>query len=231
MSILRTIRVLVADEQALFRQGLALILSMQPDFEVVGEAADGLEAESVVAEVQPDVVLMNLTFPNGGWLQTVRRIKRRFAHVTVIILAERSDQEAIVEAILAGADGYLSRHVTSTELLCLLRSVFDEPDLLTSSMTERTLMEYHRLAAQAVAASPSLAHLTPREREVLQLIADKATDREIAQRLHLSLHTAKRHVSSILGKLNVRSRREAARLAQSTPAPHGNEPSRPLMTT
>lgn len=231
MSILRTIRVLVVDEYALSRQGLALLLSMQPDFEVVGEAADGLEAEKMVAEVQPDVVLMSMTFPNTGGTQATRRIKRRFAHVTVIMLAERSDQEALLEAILAGADGYLSRRVTSAELLRLLRGVFDEQGLTAPSITERTLMEYRRLTAETVAAHPSLAHLTPREREVLQLISARATDREIAQRLHLSPHTAKRHVSSILAKLNVTSRREAARLAQPAATPRGSEPPPPLMKT
>lgn len=203
-------RVLLVDDHALFRQGLALILNAQPDFDVVGEASNGLEAIERVRELQPDLVLMDVTMPECDGIEATRRIKRKFPHTTIVMLTGRAEQAKVFEAVLAGAQGYLLKSIQAAQMLELVRGVLRGEAAIDRSLAEHTLGQYQRLHQASLPSHPKLATLTPREREILQWVAEGSTDQEIAQRLHLSHHTVKCHVSSILGKLNVSSRREAA---------------------
>ncbi|MFN8472229.1 MAG: response regulator transcription factor [Anaerolineae bacterium] len=206
-------RVLLVDDHALFRQGLALILSAQPDFQVVGEAGNGLEAVAQAHSLQPDLILMDITMPECDGITATRLIKRAFGHMRVVMLTGRSETAVAFEALAAGAQGYVLKRSTSVEMLSLLRRVMRGEIVYDPSLTGEVLGETREPFLEAAACCPGLASLTPRELEVLQLLAEKATDQEIAQRLHVSRHTVKRHVSSVLSKLNVSNRREAARVA------------------
>lgn len=197
-------RVLLADDHVLFRQGVALILSVQPDFEVVGEAGDGLDAVAAAIRLRPDLILMDLDMPECDGIEATRRIKRRLPLATIVILAGKVDEEKLVAATLAGATGYLTKTITSVVLLDLLRRHSQAPAKLDSPLTRFSLSEYHRL--RDLPHSAPRIPLSPREREVLTVLALGATDREIARDLHISVHTAKRHVSSILTKMGVSSR-------------------------
>ncbi len=204
-------RVLLADDHVLFRQGVALILTLQPDFEVVGEADHGLAAVEQALQLRPDLVLMDLDMPECDGIEATRRIKRRLPGATVVMLAEKIDQAKILEATMAGAAGYLTKVITSAKLLELLRCHAQVSAAIDSPLLSYSLAEYQRLSPPRL-ATPRIP-LSPREREVLTVLALGATDREIARDLHISIHTAKRHVSSILAKMGVSSR-YAIRAAQ-----------------
>lgn len=210
---MKPVQVLLVDDHALFRQGLALILNAQPDFEVVGEASNGLEAVERSHELKPDLILMDITMPECDGIEATHRIKRKHPAITIVMVTGRTEQEKVFEAILAGAQGHLLKSITAIEMLELLRSVMRGETTIDSRLADYTRAQYLRLTqASSQAPHPGLALLTEREREVLHWVAQGDTDQEIAQRLHLSLHTVKRHVSSMLAKLHVPSRREAARL-------------------
>lgn len=209
------IRVLLADDHALFREGLAGILSAQPDFEVVGEASDGLEALVKAQELVPDLILMDVGMPGCDGLEATRRIKHELPAVTIVMLTVRDEEEKLFEAIKSGAQGYLLKNIRSREMLALLRGAVRGQAAITPALAGRMLEEFRRLSRQAPwdAGAEAMA-LTNREQEVLSLVAEGATDQEIADTLSISLHTAKSHMRNILAKLHVSSRREAARYAR-----------------
>ncbi len=213
-------RVLLVDEHALFRHGVALILSAQPDFEVVGEAGNGLEAVAKVRELPPDLALMGITMPGCDGIAATRLIKREFPYIRVVILTMHDKHALVVDAMLAGAQGYLLKRSTSAEMLALLRRAVAGETVFDPSLTAD---EGQSPCPVTSMCHPKLASLTPREREVLQSLAHGATDQEIGHRLNLSRHTVKRHVSSLLSKLNVGNRREAAKIAQASDAPAKRE--------
>ncbi|MFQ5340369.1 MAG: response regulator [Anaerolineae bacterium] len=209
------IRVLLADDHALFREGLAGILSAQPDFEVVGEASDGLEALVKAQELVPDLILMDVGMPGCDGLEATRRIKHELPAVTIVMLTVRDEEEKLFEAIKSGAQGYLLKNIRSREMLALLRGAVRGQAAITPALAGRMLEEFRRLSRQAPwDAGEEAPGLTGREQEVLSLVAEGATDQEIADTLSISLHTAKSHMRNILAKLHVSSRREAARYAR-----------------
>jgi len=209
------IRVLLADDHALFREGLAGILSAQPDFEVVGEASDGLEALVKVQELVPDLILMDVGMPGCDGLEATRRIKQDQPAVTIVMLTVRDEEEKLFEAIKSGAQGYLLKSIRSREMLALLRGAVRGQAAITPALAGRMLEEFRRLSRQAPwGAGEDVPGLTGREQEVLSLVAEGATDKEIAEALSVSLHTVKSHMRNILAKLHVSSRREAARYAR-----------------
>jgi DNA-binding NarL/FixJ family response regulator len=203
-------RLLLVDDHAMFREGLAGLFAYQDDFEVVGEASDAETALAQVAVLQPDLVLMDIDMPGDDGVSTTRRLKAEFPQVTVVMLTVHDATEKLLEAVKAGAQGYLVKNIRSSELLDQLRGLRRGEAAITRRMAARILEEFQRGQAVAAESSESLNELTSRELEVLKLVADRLSNKEIAARLVISEHTVKNHLKNILGKLHLRSRREAA---------------------
>ncbi len=205
------IRVLLVDDQKLMREGLRVLLEMEPDLDVVGEASDGAEALAAYAEQQPDVVLMDIRMPGMDGVEATRRLRERWPNARVIILTTFDDDEYVFEGLRAGALGYLLKDVSGHELAEAIRTVAAGGALIEPSVARKVLAEFARLAPPARAADAGLPEpLTEREQEVLRLLAQGLSNREIAQRLFLAEGTVKNYVTSILGKLGVRDRTQAA---------------------
>jgi len=202
-------RLLLVDDHALFREGLAGLFAYQDDFKVVGEASDAETALAQVATLRPDLVLMDIDMPGDDGIATTRRLKAEFPQVTVVMLTVHDATEKLLEAIKAGAQGYLVKNIRSAELLDQLRGLRRGEAAITRRMAARILEEFQR-GQVAAESSESLNELTSRELEVLNLVADRLSNKEIAARLVISEHTVKNHLKNILGKLHLRSRREAA---------------------
>ena len=197
------IRIVVADDHAVVRQGLRSFLSLQEDMEVVGEAEDGASAVEAVERLAPDVVLVDMVMPGADGVETTRRIRELRPETRVLVLTSYADETKVVPAVRAGAVGYLLKDVQPAELAAAIRTVAAGGALLAPAVTASVLREV------AAAGAPDPA-LTPREREVLGLLARGLTNRQIAAELVLSEKTVKTHVSSILGKLGLADRTQAA---------------------
>jgi len=208
------VRVLLADDHSLFREGLANILNAQPDFEVVGEASDGLEVLVKARKLEPDLILMDVGMPGCDGVEATQRVKRVDPEVTIVMLTVDDDTDKLFEAVKSGAQGYLLKSIRSRELVTLLRGAVRGEAAITPSLGGRMLEEFRRLSTQADRLPPDdIASLTRREQEVLSLAAEGATDKEIAQTLTLSIHTVKSHIRNILSKLHLSHRHEAAQYA------------------
>ena len=192
------IRVVVADDHAVVRQGLRTFLDLQEDIEVVGEAADGAEALEAVERLSPDVVLIDLVMPGVDGIEAIRELRERAPSVRAIVLSSFIDDEKLFPAVRAGAAGYLLKDVQPQELVEAIRTVHAGGALLHPRVASRLLEE--------LATDP----LTPREREVLSLLGRGMANKVIARELSLSEKTVKAHVSSILAKLGVTDRTQAA---------------------
>jgi DNA-binding NarL/FixJ family response regulator len=204
--------VLLADDHALFREGLAGIIAAQPDFEVVGEAGDGLEAMVKARELVPDLILMDIGMPGCDGLEATRQIRQELPAVTIVMLTVRDEAEKLFEAIKNGAHGYLLKNIQAQDMLELLRGAMRGEAAITPALAGRMLEEFRRLSREAAwAPDEGTETLTRREQEVLSLVAEGAADKEIAEALCVSLHTVKSHMRNILAKLHVGSRYEAAR--------------------
>jgi DNA-binding NarL/FixJ family response regulator len=220
-------RVLLVDDHALFRDGITRLLAYEDDFEVVGEAADGEAALVAARELMPDLVLMDVDMPGGGGLEATRRLKAELPYVRVVMLTVHEDDDTLFEAVKAGAQGYLVKSIRAAEMLHLLRGMAHGDAPLSRGLATRILGQFARLAAQAdeqqsLTAGRDAARMAPvtpeavlslREQEVLELVAQRLTNKEIAARLVLSEYTVRNHLQNILSKLHLRSRAEAARLA------------------
>jgi DNA-binding NarL/FixJ family response regulator len=204
-------RVVVVDDQALVRGGFAMILSTEPDIEVVGEAGDGEEAVRLCAAQRPDVVLMDIRMPVLDGVEATRRVTAAGTG-RVLMLTTFDLDEYVYEAIRAGASGFLLKDVPPAELAHAVRTVAAGETLLAPSITRRLVEEFVRRPAPG-RADPRLARLTDREREVLVLVGRGLSNAEVAQRLVVSETTAKTHVSRILTKLSLRDRVQAVVLA------------------
>lgn len=208
-------RVLLADDHALFREGLAGILAAQPDLEVVGEARDGFEAVVKAQALQPDLVLMDVQMPGMDGLEATRQIRQARPETVIVMLTVRDDDDKLFTALKYGAQGYLLKDIRAADMLALLRGALHGEAALSPRMAGLVLDEFRRLSRQAPSEEQeSEAALTRREQEVLELAARGASDKEIAEALVISLYTVKSHMRNILGKLQVSSRQEAARLAR-----------------
>jgi DNA-binding NarL/FixJ family response regulator len=213
------VRVLLADDHHLFREGLASILNAQPDFEVVGEARDGLEAVVKARQLVPDLILMDVGMPGCDGLEATQRIRSELADVAIVMLTIRDENEKLFEAIRNGAQGYLLKSIRSVEMLNLLRGAVRGDAAITPALGGRMLQEFRRVSQQALEhpageyPAGESAVLTARERDVLSLVAEGATNQEIAETLHVSVHTVKSHMRKILAKLHLDRRHEAASYA------------------
>jgi DNA-binding NarL/FixJ family response regulator len=196
------IRILVADDHAVVRHGLRSFLSLQDDMEVVGEAEDGEQAVEAAERLGPDVVLMDMVMPGVDGVEAIRRIRELRPQTRVLVLTSYADDTKVVPAVRAGAAGYLLKDVQPAELAAAIRTVAAGGAMLAPEVTGRILRE-----VAAVRQDPGL---TSREREVLGLLARGLTNRQIAAELVVSEKTVKTHVSSILGKLGLPDRTQAA---------------------
>lgn len=209
------IRVLLVDDHTLFREGLAGILNTQPDFQVVGEASDGLEAVVKARELMPDLILMDIGMPGVDGLEATRRIKQELPATTIVMLTVRDEEEKLFGAIKNGAQGYLLKSIRSHEMLKLLRGAVRGEAAITPALAGRMLEEFRRMSrVLPPQAGEGPVTLTHREQEVLSLVAEGKTDKEVADALHISLHTVKSHMRNILAKLHVSNRYQAARYAR-----------------
>jgi DNA-binding NarL/FixJ family response regulator len=203
-----TIRVLIADDHAVVRQGLRTFLELQDEIEVVGEAADGIEALELVQRTEPDVALLDLVMPRLGGLEAIRRIREVAPATRVLVLTSFADDDTVLPALRAGAAGYLLKDVQPPELVGAIRTVHAGEALLAPAVAT---MLVEQLAAEDGDGAPEREeHLTPREREVLALLARGRANKVIARDLGVSERTVKTHVSNILGKLNLTDRTQAA---------------------
>ena len=198
-------RVVIVDDHAVVRRGLRAFLELQPDIEVVGEAADGATAEQVVASTGPDLVLMDLVMPPGDGITTIRRLRQAHPGTAVLVLTSYVDDVHVFAALEAGAAGYLLKDVQPDELVRAIRQVRQGEPALHPKVASRLV--------QHTAQPSSFADFTRRERDVLRLLAEGFANKEIARRLSLSEKTVKTHVSHILQKLGVADRTQAALLA------------------
>jgi DNA-binding NarL/FixJ family response regulator len=209
-----SIRVVLADDQALVRSGFRMILDVRPDLEVVGEADDGAEAVALVARLRPDVVLMDVRMPGVDGLEATRRIVASGSPTRVIVLTTYDVDDSVFAALRAGASGFMLKDVRPAELVEAIRVVARGDALLAPSVTRRLLDRFAgSLPGSDSPPPPDLAELTEREVEVLKLVALALSNGEIARRLVLSEATVKTHVSSILRKLGLRDRVQAVVLA------------------
>ncbi len=208
-------RILLVDDHALFREGLAGVIDAQADLEVVGQAGDGLEALVLARDLRPDLIVMDINMPVCDGLEATRLIRAEVPAARIVILTIHEEDEKLFDAIRAGASGYLLKSTHASDFLRGLRSVLAGEAALPARLAARLLDEFARLAPRATPAHlhDETYELTPRELEVLQLIAEGAHDKEIAAQLSLSLYTVKSHVRNILAKLHAANRRQAARLA------------------
>jgi DNA-binding NarL/FixJ family response regulator len=206
------IRILIVDDQALFREGLRTLLSVQPGLEIAGEAGNGEEALRLAAALQPDVILMDVQMPVLDGPAATRLLKNRQPGVKVIVLTTFDDDESVFEGLRAGAVGYLLKDTPSARLVEAIRMAFRGESFLEPSVAAKVVAEFARLSPRPAEA---LAEpLSDREVEVLRLIACGASNREIAAGLVIAEGTVKNHVTSILAKLGVADRTEAAMKAK-----------------
>jgi DNA-binding NarL/FixJ family response regulator len=207
-----TIRVLLADDQQLVRGGFRMILRAEPDIEVVGEAADGTEAVALARQLDPDVVLMDVRMPTMDGIEATRRIiDTNGDRPRVLVLTTFDLDEYVYEALRAGASGFLLKDAPEEQLVSGIRIVADGGSLFAPAVTRRLIERF--AGAPAPEPPPALGELTPRELEVLRLLARGLSNGEIAADLVVSEHTAKTHVAHILNKLNLRDRVQAVVLA------------------
>ena len=206
------IRVLVVDDHALFRHGLLSVLRSAPDLAVVGEARDGMEAIEQAAELQPDVVLMDVRMPTVNGIEAARRIRAAQPAVRILMLTESEDEEDLYAAVRAGATGYLLKEVAIDEIADAIRAVASGQALVSPSMTTKLLSEFNAMSRRLEEEHDG-RRLTDRELEVLRLIARGMSNKDIGTDLVIAENTVRNHVRNILEKLQVRSRVEAAMYA------------------
>jgi two-component system response regulator DevR len=204
----RPLRLLVVDDHEVVRQGLVALLDRRGEFEVVGEAATVAESIALAARLEPDIVVMDVRLPDGTGIEACRDIRAANPATRVVMLTSYPDEEAVLSAIVAGASGYLLKQIRGRDLVAALEAVGRGESLLDPAVTEKVLERIRRVAS---AGEPDeLAELTPQERRILLLVAEGKTNKEIATEVFLSDKTVKNYVSSILSKLDLQRRAQAA---------------------
>jgi two-component system, NarL family, response regulator DevR len=204
----RPLRLLVVDDHEVVRQGLVSLLERREHFQVVAEAGTAAEAVEMARKFEPDLVVMDVRLPDGSGIEACREIRAEFPSTRVVILTSYPDEEAVLSAIIAGASGYLLKQIRGRDLVSALESVGRGESLLDPAVTEKVLDRVRRIATGTY--TDEMAQLTQQEQKILLLVAEGKTNKEIASEVFLSDKTVKNYVSSILSKLNLERRAQAA---------------------
>jgi DNA-binding NarL/FixJ family response regulator len=204
----RPLRLLVVDDHEVVRQGLVALIDRREKFQVVAEAGTVEEALDAARRFQPDLVIMDVRLPDGSGIEACREIRAELPATRVVMLTSYPDEEAVLSAIIAGASGYLLKQVRARDLVNALEAVGRGESLLDPAVTEKVLERVRRIASGTY--TDELAQLTAQEQKILQLVAEGKTNKEIASEVFLSDKTVKNYVSSILSKLNLQRRAQAA---------------------
>jgi DNA-binding NarL/FixJ family response regulator len=208
-------KILIVDDHALFRVGIRSVLEREPDLEIVGEADDPRSALVAALETSPDIILMDLSLPAPGGIEAARRIKRELPSAGIILLASDEDEDALFDAIKAGAAAFILKDLMPDDLVTIIRRVSDGEFLINDkvfakpAVASRVLKEFRELAVYGQEAAPIFAPLSPREVQILDNIAQGMTNKQAAYALTISEQTVKNHMSSILRKLSVNDRTQA----------------------
>jgi DNA-binding NarL/FixJ family response regulator len=204
----RPLRLLVVDDHEVVRQGLVALIDRREKFQVVAEAGTVEEALDAARRFQPDLVIMDVRLPDGSGIEACREIRAELPNTRVVMLTSYPDEEAVLSAIIAGASGYLLKQIRARDLVNALEAVGRGESLLDPAVTEKVLERVRRIASGTY--TDELAQLTAQEQKILQLVAEGKTNKEIASEVFLSDKTVKNYVSSILSKLNLQRRAQAA---------------------
>jgi len=208
------IRIMIVDDQVLFREGLRTLLSVQPEFEVVAEAGNGLDAIQLVSELHPELVLMDLRMPVMDGVSATLKLHEEFPDVKVIVLTTFDDDENVFDGLRAGAVGYLLKDVSSVKLFEAVHAAANGEYFLLPSITAKIVSEFKRITSPQVAAKEIVEPLSGRELEILRLVSDGLSNKQIAEKLVIAEGTVKNHLSNILAKLSAHDRLQAVLLAK-----------------
>jgi DNA-binding NarL/FixJ family response regulator len=209
------VRILIVDDHALYRVGIRNILEREPDLEIVAEADDARTALDASFATNPDVILMDLSLPSPGGIETTQRVKRELPSAAIVVLSTEEDEDALFEAIKAGAAAFILKDIAPEDLVMIIRRVVAGEYLINDkvfskpAVASRVLKEFRELAVYGQEAAPIFAPLSPREVEILDNIAQGMTNKQVAYALSISEQTVKNHMSSILRKLSVNDRTQA----------------------
>jgi DNA-binding NarL/FixJ family response regulator len=209
------VRILIVDDHALYRVGIRNILEREPDLEIVAEADDARTALDASFATNPDVILMDLSLPSPGGIETTQRVKRELPSAASVVLSTEEDEDALFEAIKAGAAAFILKDIAPEDLVMIIRRVVAGEYLINDkvfskpAVASRVLKEFRELAVYGQEAAPIFAPLSPREVEILDNIAQGMTNKQVAYALSISEQTVKNHMSSILRKLSVNDRTQA----------------------
>ncbi|MFF7160194.1 response regulator [Streptomyces sp. NPDC008086] len=215
------IRVFLLDDHEVVRRGLADLLDAEPDISVVGDAENVEHALARGPALRPDVAVLDVRLPDGDGITVCRELRSRMPELACLMLTSFDDEEALLDAIMAGASGYVLKQIRGSDLVSAVRTVASGRSMLDPETTARLMRSLRADPADAVA--PELASLSPRERDILALIGDGLTNREIGKKLYLSEKTVKNHISRLLAKLGVQRRVQAAVLASHLEHPETSE--------
>ncbi|GKQ37905.1 response regulator transcription factor [Streptomyces sp. A012304] len=207
------IRVFLLDDHEVVRRGLADLLDAEPDISVVGDADSAAHALTRGPAVRPDVAVLDVRLPDGDGITVCRELRSRMPELAVLMLTSFDDEEALLDAIMAGASGYVLKQIRGSALVSAVRTVASGQSMLDPATTARLMESLRTDPAGEPAVAPELAGLSPRERDILALIGEGLTNRQIGRRLYLSEKTVKNHISRLLAKLGVQRRVQAAVLA------------------
>ncbi|MFE5586063.1 response regulator [Kitasatospora sp. NPDC056531] len=220
-----SVTVFLLDDHEVVRRGVHDLLEAEPDLQVIGEAATVEQALARVPALRPDVAILDMRLPDGDGVTVCRELRSRMPGLVCLILTSFDDEEALLDAIMAGAAGYVLKQISGTDLVPAVRTVASGQSMLDPGAATRLMA---RLRGDAVTEQSSdLPQLTEREREVLALVGEGLTNRQIGQRLYLAEKTVKNHISRLLAKLGVERRVQAALIATQTLATHGKPTGRP----
>ena len=201
---MKTIRILLADDHTVIRQGLHLLLEREPAFEVVGEAADGRQAVALAEQLGPDVVVLDLAMPNLNGIEAARQITARSPTTAIVVLSMHADESYLLQALKAGARAYLLKDSADSDLIAAVRAVSDGKGFFSPAISRLLADDYVR-QLQERGSHDSYELLTPREREILQLLAEGKSNKDVATLLNVSPYTVETHRANIMQKLNLHS--------------------------